>query len=243
MPYPLILLHGANGSGETMSPLAKAMRQYVTVETPNAIGHGGRPVPERFMTRQWAEDVIAFMDSHNIAKAFLLGYSFGGYVALYLARHFPERLCGICTLAAKYIYDAHTVSHFTHLTSAWRLSRPGNPRADELSKTHHPQNWITITTHNGYMFKALGDNPAVTDDDLRAISLPALIISGEYDQLVPAAESVSLGRLIRGSTVVMFPGAAHPLGIVPIQEIAPTIKNWMARVEAASAADAKPEAS
>ena len=233
MPPILVMLHGANGSGETLLPLADALRPFAQVEAPNLIGHGGRPVPERLSVPELADDVVAYLDRRQIARAFVFGYSFGGYLALYLARHFPQRLSGICLLAVKHVLDAQTVQRWTNLADPERLRRPGNPRPAELSRTHYPQDWAAITTINRHLFEELGTNPALTEADLRSLALPALIVSSDQDQLVPLPETLALGKLIQGSRVGIFGGQAHPLLACPIPALANTIGTWLGEVEAA----------
>jgi pimeloyl-ACP methyl ester carboxylesterase len=233
MPPILVMLHGANGSGETMLPLADALRPFAQVETPNLLGHGGRPVPERLSMPELADDVVAYLDSRQIARAYLFGYSFGGYLALYLARHFPQRLDGICVLAVKYVFDEPTVKRWTHLTNPERLRRPGSPRPAELTRTHFPQDWAAITTINQNLFKEFGANPPLTEADLRSLALPAFVVSADQDQLVPLPETHALGKLIPGSLVGIFSGEAHPLLACPIPALASAIGKWLGEVEAA----------
>ena len=66
----LVMLHGSNGSGETLLPLADLLRPHARIETPNLIGHGGRSVPERFSVRDFAEDVVAYLDAQKLARAY-----------------------------------------------------------------------------------------------------------------------------------------------------------------------------
>ncbi|MCW2950677.1 MAG: hypothetical protein JWN41_1690, partial [Thermoleophilia bacterium] len=41
---------------------------------------------------QSVQDAIAVLDSRGIAKAWLIGHSWGGYLALQIARQHPERV-------------------------------------------------------------------------------------------------------------------------------------------------------
>lgn len=233
MPQPLLLLHGANGTAATMQPLVDPLRARVTapVLALDLLGHGGRPVPEHFSVEDFAADVIATMDRDGIAQAVLLGYSFGGYIALYLARHHPRRVAGVCTLATKLRFDANTVQHFVHLADPARLSRPGNPRAAQLAQDHHPQDWRRISENNRALFTALGAIPSLTDDDLRAITAPALVISGELDQLVTPQETLEIAGLIPRSEVATFRGFGHPLAAVPLDRVAWLVGEWLKLLE------------
>jgi pimeloyl-ACP methyl ester carboxylesterase len=226
----VLILHGANGSRETMRPLVNPLRTYARIETPNLIGHGGRPVPPQFSVRECADDIVAYLDERNIARTFVCGYSFGGYIALYLARHFRERVRAVCTLATKYVFDEPTVRRFTYLANPERLNQPGNPVPAQQTAMHYPESWVAVMTQNARLFADLGTNPAITDEDMRAVSVPVLLVSSDQDQLVPAAETVALSRLLPDSRVVMFHGKAHPLEVVPCEAIARVIGDWMAQV-------------
>ena len=81
--------------------------------------------------------------ARNLERTYLFGYSSGGYLALYLARHYPERFIAVSGLAVKYVFDARTVAHWTHLADPERLQTRNPGRVEELIRTHHPQDWLT----------------------------------------------------------------------------------------------------
>lgn len=223
----IVLLHGANGTAGTMEPLAEQLRSSLDVHAFNMLGHGGRPVPERLTIRDMAADVIAQMDERGLRGTYVFGFSSGGCLALYLARHYPERLLGLCTLAAKYVFDRRTIAHWTHLTDPARLSRPGNKRPAELTKDHHPQDWRDVTSAIRRMFEDFGTNPPLFEDELRAIALPALLFSSDEDQIVPLDETLALGKLLPNSRVVLFKGQCHPFSVVPVAAMGKAMCNWI----------------
>jgi pimeloyl-ACP methyl ester carboxylesterase len=227
----LVLLHGANGSGAEMAPLAAALRPYARVHAPNLPGHGGRAVPDRFSISDSAADVAAWIERAGIEKPFVLGYSLGGYAALFLARHHAASLRGVATLAVKHVFDADTVNRWVYLSQTERLR--GRPdRVAELERAHPAQDWSAITTRNAELFAQLGRAAPLDEAQLAQIALPVLAISSDRDQLVPWAETLALGRRIPGCEVAMFYGIAHPLAMVPAHPIARTVAAWMARVAA-----------
>jgi pimeloyl-ACP methyl ester carboxylesterase len=195
------------------------------------LGHGGRPIPEALAIEDIAADVIAYFDERGIAKPIVFGYSSGGFVALYLARHFPERVAGVCTLAAKYIFDEKTISHWTYLANPDRLA-PRNKRVEELSKSHHPQDWRLVTLAIRKWFVELGRTPPLSEDDFRAIRQPVLVFSSNEDQIVPVEETIALGNLVPNARVVLFKGQSHPFDVVPIDAIGKAICNWIGEVQA-----------
>lgn len=56
-------------------------------------GFGKTPHPDYPLTvKDYAEGVLALMDKLNIEKATLVGHSFGGRVAIYIAAKYPEKV-------------------------------------------------------------------------------------------------------------------------------------------------------
>ena len=227
----IVVLHGANGTATIMRPLANELRACADPISLNMLGHGGREVPESISFASLADDVIAQMDARDVKRAYVFGFSSGGTTALYLARHFPERFLGVATLAAKYIFDARTIAHWTYVADPERLSRPGNTRAEELESDHRPQDWKKVTLLNRQFFFDLEDNAPLSDDDLRAITMPALIFSSNQDQIVPLDETLALAKLIPNAKPVIFQGQCHPFHVVPIPAIVKAICNWIGESE------------
>lgn len=231
MAHSMILLHGGNGAPDGVAPLADALGGHVSVWSPVMLGHAGREVPATLSVVSIAEDLLRQMDERECERSFIGGYSFGAYVALYLARHHPERFKGVWTLAAKVVFDAQAVSHLTHLTSPERLAQPGHPFAEEIRRRHLPQDWRLVMRLNQALFRSLGESAPLGPADWSALSVPALVISGDADPLVPLQETHRLGAWLR-CPIVLFPGPAHPLSAVPVQAVADEIARWVNRVSA-----------
>lgn len=90
---PLILLHG-NGEDSSyfrhqIDPFSRHFR-VIAIDTR---GHGLTPRGDApFTIRQFASDLLSFMDAHSIEKANLLGFSDGGNIAMVFALAHPERV-------------------------------------------------------------------------------------------------------------------------------------------------------
>jgi pimeloyl-ACP methyl ester carboxylesterase len=225
----MIFLHGANSAGAELAPFVAAMRPHAAVRTPELIGHGGRPIPERATLRELADDVAAWMDREGIERDVVGGYSFGGTVALALARHHPERVRGVVALAAKHRFDPKTIEHWKHLVTHERLARlkfPWGTRTEELTRLHVPNTWQAVADFNSRLFTALRDEP-LSEADLRAIPVPVMIVSSNLDQIVPWEETMALAKLVPDVHVAMFYGPAHPLRAIPLPAIARAIDEWL----------------
>src|SRR4029077_13449669 len=99
----LLVLHGAIGAKDQLQPLAEKLRSHYIVHTLNFSGHGGETIPATFSIEGFANDVLHYLKQNNIDKINIFGYSMGGYVALYLAKHYPEKVNKAATLATKFL--------------------------------------------------------------------------------------------------------------------------------------------
>jgi pimeloyl-ACP methyl ester carboxylesterase len=227
---PIVLLHGANGSGAEMAPLAEALAPYGGVRAPDLPGHGGRALPERFSLADQAADLAAWIDREALEKPVVVGYSLGGYLALYFARHYPKLVAGACALATKHVFDEGTIQRWVYLAQPERLDREGNSRGAELALAHAPQDWKEVTRRTARLFEDLGREAPLSDADFAAIEAPVMIVSANRDQIVPWDETLALGQRIPGSHVAMFYGIAHPLRVIPVGPVARAIGTWIEKV-------------
>jgi pimeloyl-ACP methyl ester carboxylesterase len=229
----LVILHGVSGSAGEMAPLAGPLSAWFDVRTPDLLGHGGRPVPDGYTLEQMADDLIAWLDGEGIGPAFFLGYSLGGYLALYLAHHHPDRVRAVAGIVVKHVFDETSVAHITYLADPERLARPGNPRKDELIAIHGEENWVQVTNNTARLFQGFGRKAPLSDGDLQAIAAPVLLLSGDCDPLVSESNSRLLAEFLPNARLGLFPGAAHPLKVVPILDVVRAIKSFIDEVEGA----------
>lgn len=97
---PLLLLHGAYGSGEALlaTPFGATLAKGFSIIAPDSLGHGlsDAPVdPGRYRARQRADQLAAVLDAVGAAKVHVCGYSMGGWMASALAAFHPDRLLSL----------------------------------------------------------------------------------------------------------------------------------------------------
>jgi 2-hydroxymuconate-semialdehyde hydrolase len=92
----LLLLHGS-GAGVTgwanWRGLIPEMVPKYRVVTPDLVGFGYTETPANFEFRfmdSWIEQILALLDALKVQRAHILGNSFGGALALWLASRRPE---------------------------------------------------------------------------------------------------------------------------------------------------------
>lgn len=90
---PLILLHGNGESHDYFVHQIEFFAKNYRVIAIDTRGHGGSPRGTApFTIAQFTEDLLDFMDQHDIANAHLLGFSDGGNIALAFALKYPDKV-------------------------------------------------------------------------------------------------------------------------------------------------------
>jgi pimeloyl-ACP methyl ester carboxylesterase len=98
----LMFMHGATANAHAFDGLVAAgLSPAFHVLSVDLRGRGESEAPASGYTMpEHAADMVGLMDALNIDKAILAGHSFGGFLALYLAKYFPERVDKIILMDA-----------------------------------------------------------------------------------------------------------------------------------------------
>lgn len=93
---PLLLLHGFTGSATSWLPQIQDLARTHRVLAVDLIGHGDSeapPDPDRYSMKRCVEDLCRLLDTLDVERVDVLGYSMGGRVALqFAAAAAPERV-------------------------------------------------------------------------------------------------------------------------------------------------------
>ncbi|MCB9080565.1 MAG: alpha/beta fold hydrolase [Lewinellaceae bacterium] len=220
---PLLLLHGALGSAAQLTPLATALNGQ-EVHALNFNGHGGRPLAEAdFTTAGFAQDVLRFLDNHNLTTVDLFGYSMGGYVGLFLARHYPERVRRLFTLATKMHWTPEVAAKEAGMLDPDKVLEKVPLFADALRKRHAPEDWRVLLQKTAQLMVGLGNGAGLSDADFAAIACPVNISVGDADNMVSIVESERVATLILQGRLQVLPGVKHPIEKVDMEVLAPAI--------------------
>lgn len=92
---PLIILHGLLGSLDNWQTVARDLSSNYRVYTVDQRNHGRSPHSSEHTYELMAQDLLEFMDVHQIAKAHLLGHSMGGKVIMQFAIEHVERVLSL----------------------------------------------------------------------------------------------------------------------------------------------------
>lgn len=206
------MLHGAIGSSVQLEPLAAKLSDTFAPYLLNFTGHGGKPVPEEpFGIEMFADDVINFIKKSRLEGINVYGYSLGGYVALYIARHHPGMLGKIFTTAVKFDWNEKSSLKESSLLDSEKILEKIPKFADQLAKRHSPEDWRSVLKKTSEMMINLGRNKTLKDEDFLFIENEVLLSVGDRDNMVSIEETADVFRKLKNGNLLVFPGTPHPI--------------------------------
>jgi pimeloyl-ACP methyl ester carboxylesterase len=222
----------------------------------------GKPVSAPYALDDMAADAAGLLEALGIDRAHIVGASMGGMIAQLVALNHPERaksLISIMSTSGRHAVSEPRPEAFAAIMAppaspsredriargiqVWRvIGSPGYPPADEELRA-------TVTRAVDYapydpaglvrQMAAVLAAPA-RNDRLRTLKIPALVIHGADDPLVPVSGGEDTAKSIPGAELLIVPGMGHdfPEALAPVYLEA--IGEFAAKVEACERAGAAP---
>ena len=190
---PLILLHGNGENVDYFAGQIDVFARDYHVYALDTRGHGKTPRGDApFSIRQFADDLLGFMDAHDIDKAHILGFSDGGNIAMIFAMKYPERVDKLILDGAN--LDAKGVKRSVQIPIeiGWRFAKCFAGKSDEARR-------------NAEMLGLMVNDPNVRPEELSAIRAETLVIAGTKD-MIKDEHTRLIARSIKDSRLVILKG-------------------------------------
>lgn len=224
----LLLLHGAIGSESQLQPLADELKHNYHVHLLNFTGHGGSLLTaEPFSIAAFAEQVNKYLDDQQLNNINIFGYSMGGYVAMFLARNHPGKIAKIITLATKYHWDDTVAAHEVKFLDPEKIETKLPSFAEDLRNRHLPADWKLILHKTKDMLLAMGRQNPLELHDYSHINIPCLLLLGDKDKMITAAETRAVQKQLPAGTFEIIPDTTHPIEQVNIRSLASRITGFI----------------
>jgi pimeloyl-ACP methyl ester carboxylesterase len=224
---PVILLHGSGGEGARWMPTIQGLAGDFRVIAPDQIGWGASDKPLTiYHSGVFAEFLARFMREIGVPKAALVGQSMGAGVALQMAVKYPqlvERMVLVNGGGFTSPNDAQRATapdwHARQIANAGTLAES----REYLQKMYYNHSLISdeLVEHNlvlrlrsAYTAESVQTANArglgnLTEDEVRGIKLPTLLVWGANDKLSPPANADKLNAAIGGSRKLLIDKAGH----------------------------------
>ena len=192
--YPLILLHGNGEDCSYFEHQIEPFAQHFRVIAIDTRGHGQTPRGNApFTIRQFAEDLLEFMNQHAIEKAHILGFSDGGNIAMVFAMKYPERVEKLILNGAN--LDASGVKRKIQIPIeiGYRIAKLFAKRSAKAKS-------------NAEMLGLMVNDPNVKPEELSQIKCPTLVIAGDND-MIKDEHTRLIARSIPNAELAIIPGS------------------------------------
>lgn len=222
----LLLLHGAIGAKDQLMPLKKQLSTDFIIHAINFSGHGREPVPEEpFSIELFANNVFSYMEKENIQQTNIFGYSMGGYVGMYIARHSPAKISKLVTLATKFKWDEKIAADEIKMIDPELIIKKVPAFAKELEDRH--VNWQHVLYRTAIMLKNLGRDNTLKEADYLSVDIPTLLLVGDRDKLISVDETTSVFKKLPKAEMGVLPNTPHPFAQVDPVLLSILIKRFL----------------
>jgi 2-hydroxymuconate-semialdehyde hydrolase len=238
----LLLIHG---SGPGVSAWANwrlvfpILSQQYHLYAPDVVGFGYSDRPEgiEYGIDVWADHMINFLEAVNEKKVSIIGNSFGGAIALHIAKRRPDLINKLILMGSMgvdhpiaYGLDAvwgyePSMENMKNLIKLFAYDQSMSENGDLVEMRYQS------SIQEGFQesFSAMFPEPrqrhvdamALSPEELNEIQFPVLLIHGREDQVIPVEEtSFKLVKLIPDAQLHVFPQCGHWVQIEKTKEFA-----------------------
>jgi len=258
----IILIHGITGRSDQWDPALGDLATAHTMLAPDLLGHGESAKPRGdYSLGAYASGVRDTMVALGIDRGTIVGHSLGGGIAMQFAYQFPERCERMVLVSSGGLgREVHPLLRAATLPgSEWVLPWLAHPRligVGDGARRLLAKLKLQAGTDLAEMargFASLSDREARSAfiETMRAVlepsgqrvsaldrlylaeSLPALLLWGSDDPIIPVAHGRAAHELMPGSRLEVMEGVGHFPQLERPREFASLLAEFVASTEAA----------
>jgi pimeloyl-ACP methyl ester carboxylesterase len=250
---PLLCVHGLSCDTLAWIPQIEAFAsEYRTLIFDNRdVGQSSMSEPG-YAIADMARDALALADALELESFHLLGVSMGGAIAQEMALQAPDRIRTL-TLAVTFSTGGAYSRRLAEVWGARVMQVSHEQHIDELMLLNHSEGFFENADMVAFIRTAMLQNPHPqppeafarqlvacsrhdTHDRLGSLTMPAHVIGGEYDILVPVWKSKEIASAIPDAKLDVLPAAPHGLSLERAEEFNAAVLGFIRETAAAPAA-------
>lgn len=223
----IVLLHGLLFDGGMWRGQLEALATVGRVVVIDGPGHGKSEPPPRFSLEEHADALLDALGDLEIARALVVGLSWGGMVGMRLALQHPAKVAGLALLdtSAEQQTLAERVRYRAFVALHRRFGIPYSLYVKEVAplifspRTLLERPELVASTYRRTMgFDREGVARASLAVVVRRTSIlgqiariqaPTLVMCGREDRATTPEKSENIARTIKGARLVMLDGVGH----------------------------------
>ncbi|MBW4639374.1 MAG: alpha/beta hydrolase [Gloeocapsa sp. UFS-A4-WI-NPMV-4B04] len=236
--FPILCLHGHPGSGSSMSVFTQHLSKRFQTIAPDLRGYGNSRVNDNFEMEDHLTDLESLLDSLQVERCIILGWSLGGILGMELALKLPQRVSGLILIAtaARPRSNHPPISWQDNLYTGvasilnrlqpswqWNIETFGKRSLYRyLIQQHTPTayNYIAADAMSAYLQTSAVAQRALNTAlkanynrlaDLEQIQCPSLMLAGAVDRHITPESSLETAQHIQDCQWRCYPNTAHLL--------------------------------
>jgi len=243
---PVLMLHGFLGSGANWLPLMDRLQSEARCLSLDLLGFGDSAKPRiRYDIAQEVAFVRQFVQALDLEPGYLLGHSFGGWVAAAYALAYADAVKGLILAAPAGIRDDSFCGRYDHLRPIlwetplvdWGLAiaRRLAPLTRQSSTVEQiiwfRQQLMTEPAARSFLVDRLRPEDAIdtVEQEIHRLRVPTLVITGDRDDTIPLWHSQTYAREIPTAQLEILPDADHSLPQNHAPQLAALISQFLGR--------------
>src|SRR5688572_16604065 len=231
---PLVLVHGLGGRALSWRPVMTGMAGKYRVIVPDLLGFGesDKPQDADYSIARQTELLKQFMDSQQLQKADVAGWSMGGWISLNFASKWPERVERLMLLDSAGVrfepdFDPgilHPDNREQVLAMLRILPAPIPPRFIQRDLFRHMQerHWVVERSVNSML-----TGHDAMDGKLATVTMPVLLLWGKNDGLTPLVVARRMLHEMPQARLITFDGCGHLAPVECPDEVVPALQKFL----------------
>ncbi|MBQ7740123.1 MAG: alpha/beta hydrolase [Eubacterium sp.] len=180
---PLVMVHCNSMSHTIFNKAVKVLSKRFTVYCPDSRDHGKSQKVKTLHYEDMTEDMAEFITKLELEKPVFYGFSDGGIIGILLASKYPDMLSKLIVSGASL-----------------------NPDSTKDLPMKFFKLWSHIDTSD--KMQIMMREPNITDDILKAITVPTFVTAGEKD-VIKLSHTEHIANTIPNAKMKIFPKTGH----------------------------------
>jgi pimeloyl-ACP methyl ester carboxylesterase len=253
---PILCLHGHPGSAKCMRVFTEPLSSHYRAIAPDLRGYSRSWTRQPFTMTDHLTDLERLLETLNIDRCFMLGWSLGGIMAMELALRHPQKVAGLVLIAtaarpeSRLPLPSHKELGFTVLAGLINVLCPGwswNIRTfgqhsvlKYLLRQHTPAvyHYLAQSATGAVLKTSPAAHRALSDaiqqgynrlPNVSDIQCPCLVLAGELDYHILPGASYSTHQAMVQSQWICYPNTAHLFPWEIPDRVNRDIQAWLAQ--------------
>ena len=202
MKKRLLLLHGALESGAQFDKIVDSFKDDFELIRFDFQGHGSQGPIQNFEIGELSNQLKNYLEENDLKDVNILGYSMGGYVALYALPTITDRIDTVFTLATKLSWTEEFIQKELLKLNTVVIEEKVPKLIVKLEQEHPKSPWKSMIKATRHMIQSIQCYP-LDYSAINASQKSIFILRGQEDNMVTdlecleAADKISKGQYIQ----------------------------------------------